>query len=328
VVSNNPLVSIIVIFFNAERFIEEAIESVFTQSYHNWELILVDDGSTDGSTQIALQYVKQHSGKVRYVQHPEHQNRGMSTSRNLGVRYAGGEYVAFLDADDVWFSHKLEQQVTILNAHPEASMVYGNTQYWYSWTGNPADIQRDLIPKLGVEAEILYKPPKLLSLLYPLGVAHTPSTSNLLLRQETIKRLGGFEEPFRGMYEDQTFKVKVYLHEPVYVSSECWDKYRQHPDSCFSVVQKTGQHHHERLVFFTWLERYLSERGVEATEVWQLLREEQLIATLRASVHKHEWEQARVTFFQLLRDHTRVFVRIYKRLKLRVQIRSWSRKLW
>src|SRR5215212_3401935 len=135
--SSKPLVSAIVAFSDAERFIEEAIESVFAQTYDNWELLLVDDGSTDGSTRIALGYAERYPSKVRYLEHPGHQNRGTGASRNLGIEHAKGEYVAFLDADDVWLEHKLGQQVAVLNSHPEAGMLYGATHYWYTWTGNP-----------------------------------------------------------------------------------------------------------------------------------------------------------------------------------------------
>src|SRR5690349_14319499 len=100
--SNNPSVSIIVIFLNAVQFIEEAIESVFGQSYDDWELLLVDDGSTDGSAEAAARYAEQWPDKVRYLTHAGRRNRGMSASRNLGIKQARGRYVAFLDADDVW----------------------------------------------------------------------------------------------------------------------------------------------------------------------------------------------------------------------------------
>src|SRR6266566_8733383 len=127
------------IFLNAERFIEEAIESVFGQTYDDWELLLVDDGSKDGSTEIARRYAEEHSKRVRYFEHAGHQNRGMSASRNLGIRRSRGEFIGFLDADDVWLPHKLEQQLAILKAYPEAAMVYGPIQWWYSWTGNSDD---------------------------------------------------------------------------------------------------------------------------------------------------------------------------------------------
>ena len=141
--NSKPLVSSIVIFLNAEKFIEEAIESIFAQTYNNWELLLVDDGSTDDSTQIALRYAERYPTRVRYLEHPGHQNCGMGASRNLGVRHAKGEYIALLDSDDVWLPHKLQQQVAILDSHTEAGMVYGLSQYWHSWTGKPEDAHRD-----------------------------------------------------------------------------------------------------------------------------------------------------------------------------------------
>ena len=157
--SSTPLVSAIVIFLNEEKFLQEAIESVFGQTYDNWELLLVDDGSTDASTEVALQYAKQFSKKVRYLEHHAHQNRGMSAARNLGIRNAKGEYIAFLDADDVWMPHILEEQVTILESHPAAAMVYGPVQWWYSWTRNPEDMRRDHLRTLNVPPNTLVKPP-------------------------------------------------------------------------------------------------------------------------------------------------------------------------
>src|SRR5215217_4669680 len=131
--NSKPLVSVVIIFLNAEKFIEEAIESVFAQTYDNWELLLVDDGSSDDSSQIDLRYAERYPEKVRYLEHPAHQNRGMSASRNLGIRHAKGEYISFLDADDVWFAHTLEQQLAVLSSHPEAGMVYGSSLYWFGW---------------------------------------------------------------------------------------------------------------------------------------------------------------------------------------------------
>src|SRR5215204_4174429 len=123
--SKESVVSCIITFLNSEEFIGEAIESVLGQTYENVELLFVDDGSTDGSTQIALQYAERFPEKVRYLEHAGHENRGAAASRNLGIREARGEYIALLDSDDVWLKRKLEEQVGILQAHPEAGMVYG-----------------------------------------------------------------------------------------------------------------------------------------------------------------------------------------------------------
>src|SRR6516165_6057064 len=97
------------IFLNEERFLEEAVQSVFDQRLADWELILVDDGSTDRSTQMARDLAARDK-RIRYVDHPGHENRGMSATRNLGVACATAPYIAFLDADDVWTSDKLTEQ--------------------------------------------------------------------------------------------------------------------------------------------------------------------------------------------------------------------------
>ncbi len=131
-----PLVSVLTAFFNAEEFLQEAIESVLAQSYENWELLLIDDGSQDNSTAIARNFAVKHPEKIFYIEHDHHQNRGAAASRNVGLRIARGEYIAILDSDDVWLPHKLDRQVAILQAEPRATMVYGVSLYWHSWSRN------------------------------------------------------------------------------------------------------------------------------------------------------------------------------------------------
>src|SRR5688572_6006241 len=97
-----PLVSVVIIFLDAEEFIQEAIDSVFSQTYEMWELLLVDDGSKDSSSMIARRYAEEFPAKVRYLHHHGHQNLDMPASRNVGITAARGEYIAFLDADDIW----------------------------------------------------------------------------------------------------------------------------------------------------------------------------------------------------------------------------------
>jgi glycosyltransferase involved in cell wall biosynthesis len=321
--SGEPLVSVIIIFLNGETFIEEAIQSVFDQTYENWELFLVDDGSTDNSTRIALRYAEQCPRKVHYLEHPEHQNRGMSATRNLGLSQAKGEYIAFLDADDVWLPNKLEQQVAILRAHPEANVIYGRTLYWHSWTGKPEDVQEDVVADLGVEFDTLFTPPTLLALSFPLGGYNPPSSSNLLMRRGVIERSGGYEETFRGVCEDFAFLAKVYLKENVFVASESdyWDKYRQHPGSCFAVTERTGQYLTERLLFLDWLVGYLSEQGAEHSEIWRLLLEEKGIMQVRANVHERKWKEAMRGLIVLLWYHPRALVQRYHRLRSRLKLR-------
>ncbi len=307
--SGRPLVSCVVIFLNAQRFIQEAIESVLAQTHRNWELLLVDDGSTDASTRIALRYAQEHPGRVRYLEHPGHENRGMSASRNLGIDRARGEHVAFLDADDVWLPRKLERQVEILELQPEAGMVYGSTQYWYSWTGDPADAlhdSRDFVERRGVQPNTLVKPPALLATFLRDGGA-VPCLCSVLVRREVVEDVGGFEEEFRGQYEDQAFYAKIGLKAPVFVEDGCWSKYRRHPDSSWYVVQRTGQHHSARLFFLNWLARHLSEQDVKDSEIWKLLQEDRRFVRARVLLQKRKWRQAIVCALVLLLHHPRMF---------------------
>jgi glycosyltransferase involved in cell wall biosynthesis len=282
--SDKALVSCIITFLNAEEFVEEAIESVLAQTHDDLELLLVDDGSTDDSPRIALRYEEDFPGKVRYLEHKNHENRGAAASRNLGIEQARGEYIALLDSDDVWLEHKLEEQVDILDSHPEAGMVYGQSQYWHSWTKRPEDAHRDHVPKLGVQTDTLFEPATLSTLVYPLGPATAPCPSDLLLRREAVEKTGGFEEAFRGMYQlydDQTFLAKMYLNEPVYVAGKCWDRYRQHPHQIVSVVRDAGEQITVRLAFLRWLAEYFYVQGAGDPELWKLLQEKLLQTTTR-----------------------------------------------
>ncbi|HZQ08136.1 MAG TPA: glycosyltransferase family A protein [Anaerolineae bacterium] len=272
----SPSVSVIMIFLNAEKFIEEAIQSVLSQTFEDWELLLVDDGSTDTSTEMAKRYTERFPTQVRYLEHPGHQNHGMSASRNLGIRHARGEYIAFLDADDVYLPRKLEKQVAILKRESKAQMTYGATLHWYSWTGRAEDLTRDMPRKLGVPPNTLVHPPRLLPLFLRLE-AQTPGICGILVRRTAIDEIGGFEASFRGMYEDQVLIYKLMLRMPVYIHDEILDHYRQHADSHQRVTarreyneRRRGRSHSE-FIFLNWLQKYLLEQKIQDKELWHAL---------------------------------------------------------
>jgi glycosyltransferase involved in cell wall biosynthesis len=267
-VDSKPLVSVIVPFWNAERFIEEAIESVFAQTYDNWELLLVDDGSVDGSTDIALRYAQRQPERVRYLEHPGHQNRGVGAARNLGIRNAEGEYIAFLDADDVWLPHKLEQQLEVLVSHPEAAMVYGPEQVWYSWTGDAEDFRRDRVITFDGPVNTLYRPPTLLTLLLQ-GKSVWPFPTSTLVARRVVEDIGGFEEAFRNN-EDLIFAAKIFVEAPVFVVEECLSRLRQHGNG-LSVLTPAEARSAERCAL-RWLDAYLARQGIKDIELWNALR--------------------------------------------------------
>ena len=97
---SDPVVSIIVPFYNPGEFLAEAIASVFAQSYLDWELLLINDGTTDESLEVAQYFAEEQAVRVKLLAHPDGANHGLTETRNLGVRHARGEYIALLDAGD------------------------------------------------------------------------------------------------------------------------------------------------------------------------------------------------------------------------------------
>jgi glycosyltransferase involved in cell wall biosynthesis len=268
-----PLVSVVVPVWNAERFLAETIESVIAQTWPRWELLLADDGSTDRSPEIVRLYAERHPEKILCLEHPGRANRGESATRNLGLRAGRGDLFAFLDADDLWLPEKLERQVPLLLARPEAGWLYGNTEYWFEDSG------RSFVPPLGLPAGTLVEPPHLLT-RFLRREAGVPCTCGLLVRREAVERTGGFDESFRSMYADQVFYARLALTSPVLVDHGCWERYRQHPDSACAVSKKEGTAREARRIYLTWLERTLKERGVSDPNLWSALRRE-----LRACLH-------------------------------------------
>lgn len=122
--SNHHLVSVIIPVYNGERYLSEAIQSVIEQTYEPIEIILVDDGSTDNTAQVA----KQFQQNIHYVYQP---NSGAPSARNTGLKIAVGNIIAFLDADDMWNSNKLEIQINHLTKNPLTEIVLGYQQVIY-----------------------------------------------------------------------------------------------------------------------------------------------------------------------------------------------------
>jgi glycosyltransferase involved in cell wall biosynthesis len=274
-----PLVSVIVPVWNAERFLEETIESVRSQTYSHWEVLLVDDGSTDGSAAICKRYAGMEPVRIRLLQHPGGVNRGRCPTRNLGISEARGELIAFLDADDVYLPKKLERQVEILLRTPDAAMVYGPTTYWYGWSGRPEDAARDRRPRLGVRAGSLV-PPRALPSLWVRRRGHAPPPCAALVRRNVVNEVGGFDESFRELFEDQAFFHKIALRHAVYVDDASYDLYRQHPGSTCSIDKqnrrRAGRHASDThyLAFLAWLEGHVRDERLGDAALLRAVRVE------------------------------------------------------
>ncbi len=258
--NEEPLVSVVMPFYNSERFLKEAVDSVLGQTYRNWELLLVDDGSTDSSRGIAENLMTLRPNQIYVLEHPGH--RGLPASRNLGIEQARGEYIASLDSDDAWLPSRLETQLELVVKDPDIGMVCGPSWYWFSWTGSAADRDLDMRRELKLEYNRRYEPPELLHKLL-LAEIHSPATGSMLIRRSLLLEVGGYVEDFPAMYEDQVLLAKIMLRTPVYVSGEALDRYRQHDESMTALARSSITDVHvplspERKVFLEWVARYLA----------------------------------------------------------------------
>lgn len=167
-------ISIIVPAYNAEDFIARALASALEQTYHNLEVILVDDGSTDATASIVRSIPDPRLG---YVYQP---NGGQGRARNRGVQISSGEYITFLDADDFYLPRKVEQQVEFLRAHPEFKLVYCSALHYRK--GRPEIVYRSRTR--GRSGRLL---PELLQTSYI-----NPNT--VMMARGVLDQIGGFNE--------------------------------------------------------------------------------------------------------------------------------------
>ena len=280
--STGPVVTVVIIFCNEIDFLAEAVDSVLNQTMDDWELLLVDDGSSDGSTELALQYAAQRPARVRYLDHPGHATCGMSASRNRGVLAATGRYIAYLDGDDRWLPEKLERQLALFDDQPEAAIVYGPLIRWYSWTGREADRCRDDL--YGIHGDgftlatgTLLRPPELVSML----IRHKDLVpSGAMFERELFLAVGGAEPEFTDNYEDAVVFVKMGLAAAAYCADQSWYLYRQYPDEADRRRRAVGRPDANRLRgdrarsrFLDWVEAYLADQRIDSRALQRSLRD-------------------------------------------------------
>lgn len=198
---HGPLVSAVIPAYNTERYLRRAIESVLAQSYRPLECIVIDDGSTDRTGEIARSFGE----RVRYV---AQLNSGASAARNAGIEAARGEYIAFLDADDYWLDTKLEHQMRVLAAHPGLRLI--STQWtWLPSATDPevTDFKGPAFDPAAVQLmpgwESLLRDPYL-------------GTPTVIVETAAARACGGFDTTLRSA-EDVDFFLRVCDDKPYVV---------------------------------------------------------------------------------------------------------------
>ena len=197
-----PLVSIIIPCYNYGNFLMDAVNSVCSQTYTRWECIIVDDGSTDDSGSIAQGLAKENNQVYYYYK----KNGGLSSTRNYGIHLAKGEYICFLDADDLFDKEKLEKQVYCFEQNPSAGIVYGkagffekdNVQVLYQ---NKEKREQSELRTFSGQGDALIK---------LLTDGNITVVSSPMIKSEVFKKVGDFDLSYKS-YEDWHFWMRCAL---------------------------------------------------------------------------------------------------------------------
>ncbi len=259
----SPRITVVMIFLDAERFIADSIASVEAQLGADWELVLVDDGSIDGSTAIARQAAAASGGRIRYVDHPAHRNEGMAVSRNRGLAEGRGEYILYLDSDDILFPDTLRTLASPLDADPSIGLSCGATLFW-NW--DPAlDGEPDRMQVFREWADRTVPGSGFLAAMIVDEGLH-PANCSTMIRRQAMLDVGGFDLGFRGIYEDTSLMTTLLIRHRIRISRACVSAYRMHLGShCHTAIDEgdyvADQPNAARGRYLDWARGYLAAQG-------------------------------------------------------------------
>lgn len=229
--SQSPTVSVVIPCFNGIEYVEEAIQSAFNQTHPPLEVIVIDDGSTDGSLQHLYTLKNQYFHDLIVLTHPDHQNKGVSSSRQLGINQAKGEFIAFLDCDDIFLPNKLKVQAELLALNPKVVMCHTGIR-----------IIGDRISAKELESHFSSAPCKPYSLhdqSYYL-IQNNICNSSVLVSTREIRGIS-FSAPMLYQYEDWACWSLLAERGRFIMSAEQLVGYRVHPSSFSYVNDKSKQ---------------------------------------------------------------------------------------
>jgi len=194
------IVTVIIPTYNCQRYLGEAIESVFQQTFPAWELIVVDDGSSDGASEAIRQYL--FDGRVQYL-FQEHQ--GLPAARNNGLRVSNGRYIQFLDADDLIHPDKLKRQAEFLDTHPEIDGVISRHRFFSTDVSNSTIPEGFSRQRCDIRKELLK--------------GNFIAVNAPLVRKKAVERVENFDESLTST-EDWDLWLRLSLAGSVLVLSE------------------------------------------------------------------------------------------------------------
>lgn len=206
----NKLVSVVIPTYNSGLYIKEAVDSVLRQSYKNFEIIVVDDGSIDDTKSILSQYIK--TGKIKYL---FQENKGPAVARNSGIKHSKGEFVAFLDADDIWQDDKLEKQLPLFS-DTDVSLVYSDTLFFGDFFSFKSHLEM---------AGKFYRGKALTFLIKNNFIP----TSSVVIRRSILEKIGHFNESVKlEVGEDYELWLRIASFSKIDFINESLVKHRIH----------------------------------------------------------------------------------------------------
>ena len=221
-----PEVSVVIPSYNSEKYIAATLESVLNQTFKGIEVIVVDDGSTDGSHEI----VRAYGSPVRLV---SQQNSGVSAARNRGISEAKGEFISFIDSDDYWFPEKLASQISLFREYPEVGAVYSSFLRWES-DDHDCFPQPDSFHFEGAPDEI---DPEYSGWVYHLFLLDCwMLTSTSIFRREVFEKCGNFDSSL-PCGEDWDLWLRIAREYPMIKLKTATTLYRQHKQQTTQVVR-------------------------------------------------------------------------------------------
>ena len=208
-----PSISVIIATYNRARFLSETIQSVLSQRFRDFELIVVDDGSSDETPKVLQSY----EGQIRSFRQD---NRGPSAARNLGILHARGRWIAFQDSDDLSTPNHLESLVRFVASHPGCGMVFGNGAY----LGEPQHHRETIVP--GSKSQRLAANGVTLRDLFEKSIFRLQAS---LIAKSALEAVGGLDEGIR-IGEDLELAMRIWMRHPVAYLDEVVFLYRKHGD--------------------------------------------------------------------------------------------------
>ena len=225
---SNPLVSVVVPVFNMEKHIEETLLSIQNQSYTFFEVLVIDDYSTDATKSIIEKFVKSDS-RFTYIKTLQNSNKP-AVPRNIGLKHAKGKYVAFLDHDDIWFGKKIERQIRVLENRPDLAMVHSHL-----WDFTERSKFRGLV--------LLPNPFRRLASHELLRKHNVVQCSSTLILTEVLKELNGFDERIElRAIEDYQLWLRLSENYKIAYISEIHGLYRNSLNSTSTQVALSLKH--------------------------------------------------------------------------------------